>query len=106
MAPAEKMGTSSDSGASGSMHRSAMNGHQMGAMHGRSDTSQNAAVDQLNDQSYQAAQSGQAFSAADNSSSGAMAPGGSGRMNGMSSGTAGAPPSSAASGTGGGTGAK
>ena len=45
---------------------------------------QNAAVDQLNEQSYQAAQNGQAFSATDNGSSGTMAPSGSGRMNGMS----------------------
>ena len=84
MAPAEKMGTSSDSGASADTHRSTMNDHRMGATHGRTDTSQNAAVDQLNEQSYQAAQNGQAFSATDNGSSGTMPPSGSGRMNGMS----------------------
>jgi hypothetical protein len=106
MAPAEKMGTSSDSGASADTHRSTMNGHRMGAMHGRTDTSQNAAVDQLNEQSYQAAQNGQAFSVTDSGSSGTMAPTRSGRMNGMSGGTAGAPPSSAASGAGGGSGTK
>jgi hypothetical protein len=102
MAPADKMGSPSDSSASASTttHRS----HSTGMMHGRTDGSQDAAVDQLNEQSYQAAQNGQAFSAS--TSSGTMAPGGSGGMRGMSGGTSGSPPSSAASGSGGSTGSK
>jgi hypothetical protein len=83
MAPADDTGS----------HHAAMRGH---AMHARTDTSQDSAVDQLNDQSFQAAQRGQSFSASDTGSSGGA----------MSGGTANAPPSSAASGAGGGTGSK
>jgi hypothetical protein len=86
MAPAD------DTGSAGS-HHAAMREH---AMHARTDTSQDSAVDQLNDQSFQAAQRGQSFSASDTGSSGGA----------MSGGTANAPPSSAASGAGGGTGSK
>jgi hypothetical protein len=96
MAPADNTGSgngSSDSAGSQSTHRAAMRGHPTNA---RTDTSQNAAVDQLNEQSFQAAQRGQAFSASDTGSSGGT----------MSGGTANAPPSSAASGAGGGTGSK
>ena len=66
-------------------HRSAMM-HSGERMHGRS--SQSAAVDQLNDQSYQAARNGQAFNgtnATDGSST--MPQGGSGSMNDMSGGS-------------------
>jgi hypothetical protein len=58
--------TSTGSGTSGTMsthsHRSAMAGHSSKMMHEKSDA-QDAAVNQLNDQSYQAAQRGQAFGA-------------------------------------------
>ena len=71
-----------DTGSSAAMdshstHRSAM-GHGSRAMHGESDTSQNAEVDRLNDQSYQSAQQGQSFSGAgsNSNSSGMTAPGG------------------------------
>jgi hypothetical protein len=43
-------------------------------MHGKTDTSQDAAVDQLNNQSYRAAQQGQAFSGS-GASGGMTAPG-------------------------------
>ncbi len=87
------------SGSSGTMathsHHSAMAGHSGKMMHGRSDASQDAAVNQLNDQSYQAAQRGQAFGASNMGSSGMT----SGGMNGMSSGSgAGAPDTSNTSG--------
>jgi hypothetical protein len=64
MSPAMHMGA--DDQSSGTMHhmsthRSAMGGHETGMMHGRSDSSQDAAVDRLNDQSFQAAQSGQTY---------------------------------------------
>ena len=64
-------------------HRSAMS---HGSMHGAgSATSQDAAVDRLNEQSYQAAQQGQAFSTG---GSGSMSqPPASGNMNGAPSGT-------------------
>ncbi|WP_428534798.1 hypothetical protein [Rhodopila sp.] len=67
------------------MHHSAM-GHSHAMMHGRSDTSQNADVDRLNEQSYQAAQQGQTYGGVGGSgammapSSGAMTPSGSGTM--------------------------
>lgn len=49
------------SGHSHSMHRSAMT-HRNRAMHSaKTDTSQDSTIDQLNDQSYQAAQKGQTF---------------------------------------------
>jgi hypothetical protein len=78
--------TSTGSGSSGAMtthsHRSAMAGRS-GKMHGRSDASQDAAVNQLNDQSYQAAQRGQAFGTSNMGSSG-MTPGGTNGMPGGS----------------------
>jgi hypothetical protein len=60
-----------------------MMGHTGKMMHGKADTSQDAAVNQLNDQSYQAAQRGQAFGASNMGSSGMT----SGGTNGMSSGS-------------------
>jgi hypothetical protein len=71
-----KMGSSSGEMNSQSTHRSAMVGHS-GMMRGKSDASQDAAVDQLNDRSYRAAQQGQAFGS-NTGSSGSMAPAGSG----------------------------
>jgi hypothetical protein len=69
MAPGDRMGAHMDShmdsmsGHTG--HRTAMNNHPRS----RSDRSQNAAVDQLNDQSYQAAQRGMSFGPSDMSGS-------------------------------------
>jgi hypothetical protein len=109
MVPAERMDQTDSGMGSHSSHRSAMSGHA--GMHARNDTSQNSAVDQLNDQSFQAAQRGQSFSASDTGSSATMSPGtmspgtispapsGSNDMSGNS-------PVPAASGAGGGTGAK
>jgi hypothetical protein len=78
---------STGAGSSGTMsthsHRSAMAGHSTKMMHGKSDSSQDAAVNQLNDQSYQAAQRGQAFGTS-NMGSGGMT---SGSMNGMPGGS-------------------
>jgi hypothetical protein len=78
MAPADQnmeTGTTRHSG----MHRSAMGTHSRHMMSSsRTDTSQNAAVDQLNDQSLRAARQGQAF----NATGGGMQGGGSsGTMN-------------------------
>jgi hypothetical protein len=87
MAPAERMDQPGGGMGSHTSPRYAMSGHS--GMHAGNDSSQNAAIDQLNDQSYQAAQRGRSFSA-------------SGSMNDMSSGS----PVSAASGAGGGSGAK
>jgi hypothetical protein len=91
--------TSTGSGSSGAMtshsHHSAMAGHSGKMMHGKSGASQDAAVNQLNDQSYQAAQRGQAFGTS-NMGSGGMTSGG---MNTMPSGSgAGAPDTSNTSG--------
>jgi hypothetical protein len=94
MAPAERMGHP--------MHHSAMDGRASQSMHGRADTSQSSAVDQLNDRSYQAAQRGQAFSASDTVSRRMDGMGRSGSMNDMSGGST--SPAGAASGVGGGTG--
>jgi hypothetical protein len=55
-----------------STHRSATLRHE-GAMRGGSDSSQNAAVDRLNEQSFQAAQNGQSFTGMNN---GGMSSGG------------------------------
>jgi hypothetical protein len=81
MAPADRMGSPDRSmGGMGShaamdrSHRTAM------AMHMRSDTSQSAAVDRLNEQSYQAARSGQAFNGTGAGSGMTAVPGGPGRM--------------------------
>jgi hypothetical protein len=86
MAPADNTGaggpTADDSHAT---HRSAR-GHRSGAMHsGKSATSQDAAVDRLNEQSYQAAQKGEAFGGggSDQGSSGMTKPSGSGNMGDM-----------------------
>jgi hypothetical protein len=56
-------------------HRPVMS-HKAGAMHSQDNTSQNAEVDRLNDESYQAAQQGQTFTigAADTGTSGTAAP--------------------------------
>lgn len=83
MMPAHGMNASGSQAAmdSHSTHRAAM-GHMHGMMHGRNDRSQDAAVDQLNEQSYQAAQNGQAFNGS--TMSGSTAPAGSGGMKGMS----------------------
>jgi len=79
--------SSTGNGSSGAMsthaHHSAMMGHTGKMMHGKGDASQDAAVNQLNDQSYQAAQRGQAFGTSNMGSSGMN----SGGMNGMSSGS-------------------
>jgi len=90
MAPADRMGSMSDHDSRATMdshmsHRSTM-AHPM---NGKSDTSQEAAVDQLNEQSYQAARSGQAFngSGSAGNSGGMPAPRGSGTMNDMSGGS-------------------
>ena len=84
MAPANNgaAGTSSQGSMDHSTHRSAM-GHRHGA------ASQDEAVDRLNEQSYEAAQKGQAFSASgsDNGSGGMMAPSGPGSQNGTSGGS-------------------
>ena len=69
MAPAHP--SHSASGEGHMTHRSAMS-HSGGMMHGRSDTSQNAAVDRLNEQSFQAAQQGQTFGGVGGSDSGTM----------------------------------
>ena len=116
MAPAEQMDQTGGGMGGHSTRHASMSGHS--GMHARADNSQNSAVDQLNEQSYQAAQRGQAFSASDSGSAGTMSPGSSGSMSsgsssGMSSGSSGSmndmsggSPVPAASGTGGGTGAK
>jgi hypothetical protein len=69
MAPADNGSGAAASGDSHVTHRSAM-AHHTGMMHSRTDRSQDAAVDQLNEQSYQAAQRGQMFGA--DSGSGSM----------------------------------
>lgn len=102
MGPADSSGSGSHAAMMGKHHASMM--HDSGAMHARnSDRSQDAAVDQLNDRSYQAAHQGQAFNGSGTSGSmmeqpnGAMGgqmgsqmggPGGhSGNMNDMSGGS-------------------
>jgi hypothetical protein len=97
MAPAEKM----DGMGSHPKHHSARTDHSN--MHARNDRTQDSAVDRLNDQSYQAAQRGQSFSASDSGSSGSMSPAPSGSMNDMSGSNS---PVPAASGAGGGPGSK
>jgi len=90
MAPANKDGL----GASAkddmhSTHRSAM-ARPTHMMHsGKADTSQNAAVDSLNEKSFQAAQNGQAAGGGTDgkASTGMMEPGGTGSMNDMSGGS-------------------
>ena len=84
MSPAERMGSDHR------MHHAEM-GHTGRSMHSRADTSQDSAVDQLNDQSLQAARSGQAYNGG-GSSGGMMSPTGSqsgtsGSMNDMSGGS-------------------
>jgi len=104
MAPAENMDRTGGGMGSHSTHHAAMSGRS--GMHARADNSQNAAVDQLNEQSYQAAQRGQSFSGTDTGASGTMAPGSSGTMTPGSSGSmsdmSGGSPVPAASGAGGG----
>lgn len=78
-APAGQTGSSSGSTGSHAAHRSST-AHRGGATHSRTDTSQDAAVDQLNDQSYQAARQGQAYNGAAPSSGGMTAPAGPGNM--------------------------
>jgi hypothetical protein len=110
MSPAPNMGASADDQSSGaqssgamnhqSTHRSAMTGR--GVMRGRDDTSQNAVVDRLNDQSFQAAQSGQTYGGSN------MAPGGMGATGAMPGrspmGSGGSPSGSSDGGGGGGSG--
>jgi hypothetical protein len=75
MTPADNTGSTGGSTSSSASadthttHRSAM-AHHTGMMRSRTDTSQDAAVDQLNQQSYASAQKGQAFN---NNGSDAMA---------------------------------
>jgi hypothetical protein len=89
MAPADRMG--SPHGSMGGMSSHAgMDRHSehraaMTAMHGQSETSQNAAVDQLNERSYQAAHSGQAFNGTGSDMT--TAPSGSRSMNDMHGGS-------------------
>ncbi len=99
MAPANQGGSAAPAPGSARMaegystHHSA---HARGAMHGRSDNSQNAEVDRLNEQSFQAAQQGQSFGpgGSDAGSSGtapptgAVAPGGAASGGDMSGGSA------------------
>ena len=108
MAPANKGGMGASASEEGrAMHRSMMahpmGGHTMGMKHGQTDSSQDDAVNNLNDQSYQAAQKGQAFGsgASDSGSGGMTKPGGSGRMNGMSGGSMSGGPMSGGSMSGG-----
>ena len=72
-----------------STHHSAMAhpGHMMHS--GKGDSSQDAAVEDLNNKSYQAAQNGSAMAAggSDKGSSGSMKSGGTGSMNDMSGGS-------------------
>ena len=73
----------------GSTDQSSMNMHKPmhTARNGRTDSSQDAAVDQLNDQSYQAAQQGRAFTVGaggDNGSAAATNSSGSSSMNSAS----------------------
>jgi hypothetical protein len=93
MEPPNKMGsavgtTSSMASESHSTHRSAM-AHANRAMRGQTDSSQDAAVNHLNDQSYQAAEKGQAFSAngSDTTPAAAMPPSGPASTNGTSGGS-------------------
>jgi hypothetical protein len=77
MSPGMRADSSGAADSSGSMdhhstHRSATLRHE-GAMRGGSDSSQNAAVDRLNEQSFQAAQNGQSFTGMNN---GGMSSGG------------------------------
>ena len=83
MAPADRMGSSDSSGMSTRSTHHATMGHSSGMMRSRGDSSQNAAVDQLNEQSYQAAQRGEAFNGSGSSGSSYMGSGnmGSGSMN-------------------------
>ncbi len=109
MAPAEKMGTMDKPANHAAMDQPAMHSamgkpakhdamdkparhrvamaHQTGAMHGRTDSSQNAAVDTLNDQSYQAAQKGEALGGrgSDKGSSDMTKPGGTMKPGGSTS---------------------
>jgi hypothetical protein len=90
MAPGEKdaQGGAADA-ESHSTHRSAMN-HRTGmGRSGKSVETQNSAIDNLNDQSYAAAQKGEAFSGpgSSNGSDGMNRPAGSGQMNDMGGGS-------------------
>jgi hypothetical protein len=91
MTPANKDGLgASAKDSSHSTHRSAM-AHPSGTMHSsKTDSSQNAAVEDLNNKSYQAAQNGAAMATGGtgNASTGTMkSGGGSGSMNDMSGGS-------------------
>lgn len=78
MAPAGNAGSMGNS-ATGAMHSSHRSAMTRGSMHNKSATSQDAEVDRLNEQSYQAAQRGQAYSVngASSGSGAMMAPNGS-----------------------------
>jgi hypothetical protein len=80
--------SSTGSASSGAMSTHSHHSHMGKMMHGKGDASQDAAVNQLNDQSYQAAQRGQAFGAS-SMGSGGMTSGG---TNGMSTGSGAAAP--------------
>ncbi len=74
MAPSNSSGTkASTATASHSTHRSAM-ARPVGRMRGQTEKSQDAAVNRLNDESYQSAQQGQAFNAGSTSDSGSATP--------------------------------
>lgn len=80
MAPANQNMDTEPANRSGT-HRSAMGTHSRHTMSSsRTDTSQNAAIDQLNDESLRAARQGQAF----NATGGGMQGGSSGTMSGTS----------------------
>ena len=61
MAPADNGGSTSSTAADSHSTRHGAMAHSMRSMHGKNDRSQDAEVDRLNDQSYQAASQGQAF---------------------------------------------
>ena len=98
MAPAERM-DHMDRMDRHHRHHGGMSGHS--GMHARGDNA-HSATDQLNEQSFQAAQRGQSFTGPDSGSSGTMSPAASGSINDMSGGS----PMPAASGMGGGTGGR
>jgi hypothetical protein len=92
MSPGDKNGDSA--GHANHARRTAM-AHPAGTMHSsRTDTSQNSTIDQLNDQSYQASQKGEALggrgtdsASSDMAKPAAARPNGTGSMNDMSGGS-------------------
>jgi hypothetical protein len=94
---ADQSGMQADSGSMNkSMHKPMHTAHN-----GKSDTSQNARVDELNDQSYQAAQQGRSFTVGDTGSGSSMNTPSSSGSSGMNSAS---PSDSSGMGAGGGAG--